>query len=339
MPSLSVVALDGPSEVSLEPEIYLTATFRLDDYEFLVGVHGVAFSTRGKLVGTVREAPEKRQGQNEKNLSAIMRWDGNQGRNHVDWNIPLPLTLSPNSLEHIELIRDQDRRHEVHITIKFTVRAIRSRLLLSPTQEESVSGTRGLLAVPPDVTRWTPENDWRWMVSGNGSADVLQAVDQPFEYTATINHGRWIQDYAPRLGLGRHLVAEIPMPEFHSGIHGLPERLVRAIELVPELEALYRDGDWDQVVRRARGIGELLKGDDFRQFLAQELGYDDAAVKAFDAIVSGTFDFPSRVIHQTTKKGTLQPPISPGKEAAQFVYAAAIGLTNLLARKWQRLQA
>ena len=105
------------------------------------------------------------------------------------------------------------------------------------------------------------------------------------------------------------------------------------------MEKRLREGEWDEVIKGARPVYELLRDQDFYSFLKEALGYPNDALEAFISSVSSAFEFASKSLHEVARPGQgggLRQQFHAAKEDAYLIYAVGVGVVNLVARKMQK---
>ncbi|MBI4337853.1 MAG: hypothetical protein HY683_08525 [Chloroflexi bacterium] len=187
--------------------------------------------------------------------------------------------------------------------------------------------------MPRDVTNWSSNRACDWVLSGDTSPVFLNVDCHPYDQNLTIASSDWVHDFAPTLGIGRFLVAELPVFEKSPPAGQLGQRLTKAVEAMREMREKLQDGEWDEVVEKARPVVELLKHNDFRDFLAEKLVYPQDAVDELWKSLDALFQFTSKFHHPTTKQGAVRQTLTATKEDAYLVYSLSLGLANLIGRK------
>ena len=166
-------------------------------------------------------------------------------------------------LEHIERKRRAHRKGDVKLILSLNVKLLKSKACIShihklAPDEIGISRLKILTesgrtvdaaflvhAYDPDFTTSTTN---RWILSGDSGPVFLQVVEQQLQCNITIPASDWIHDYAPKLGLGRFFVIEVP----YEGI------ISEAWEYVRRAEEALAKCDIESVYANCREVGTLL---------------------------------------------------------------------------------
>jgi hypothetical protein len=148
----------------------------------------------------------------------------------------------------------------------------------------------------------------------------------------------WIHDFAPRLGLGRFAVFEVPEPQLLTVGGQMADAIREGIESAKKAHQSLIRGEWDDVVDDLRGVWELTRNwqSDIKTALKAD-GYTEEAADSFIEVLKSHFALASKFHHKLDKsKQVAVPRIKPSKEDAYLVYATAMSVLNLISRKLNR---
>ena len=325
---------------TVEPTIGFRLTVALDPFEGLLGVEGELTSADGNThISVLRESP-KPTGQAQ-DISASKHWDSGSQRNEKQLDISLVAPLSHRAVGYLESEREKNPRKDVLLSLRLNLKVLRSRTTVLPTnlgRHGSQSGVDAL-TVPKDTRGWSTGKVNQWVLSGEGSEVFLHLYTQGIgggQTDVRIPAEDWRHDFAPALGIGRFVVAELPVPEAAALTGEVAERINTAIESLGKMREELQQGEWDEVVKAARPVAELLRNKIVWDWLQKKLGYPEDAIPEFQKAVSGTFDFAAKALHPTDRSGALRQPVAAAKEDAYLVYSLSVGLVNLLAQKMKK---
>lgn len=320
---------------SIDPEIGFTVTLSLDPLEALVSIEGDLISNAGMLLGPLQHRPNKEL---TKAINAERGWDSDQRRNRENVDFLLVARLSNPGVEHLVECRDKHERRDLWLKLRIFLTRIHSPSIVFPVSVTQSSPTaperENLVTTPIDLRRWGSGNSNNWLISGRNSSEFLRVETQIQELEFRIPAEDWRLDFAPTLGIGKHVIAELPVAALPKSIDGeLSERLGRCIESLRKMEGEFRQGEWEEVVKGARPIAELMRANDFWSVFQARLGYPADAAEEFRRIVNSIFQFTSKPLHETQHTGDLRQQISIGKEDAYLVFSVSVSLINLVLRK------
>jgi hypothetical protein len=227
-------------------------------------------------------------------------------------------------LEHLADLRGKDAKGDVHLTLQIGVRCLRS------------SATITHVAAPPGrgmMAHQRPKFQETHPMLGEGSGGFVHATTQRIDLQHRIPSGDWVHEYAPKFGLGKYLVVELPHPE--AGASGpLEERVERCRKAADVALEKLRQGEWENVCEELRPVWELIRNLPDVQALLTNDGYTADAAKAFNDTIKGLFELSSKFMHAVDKSGkNLVPEVRASKEDAYFQYLTAMAAINLITRK------
>ncbi len=266
-------------------------------------------------------------------------------------HIHLELPLVPRHLDHIEAVREGNRKNDVVLSFDFEICSLVSKTLLAYMQ-------RGHdLGIPSVETRvhqnadpvfyvdrlsgssFHTQTNNMFVLSGDGGRTFIERVTHKESRPATIGSGDWVHDYLAEWKSTRYVVVELPAPPVLSTkTPEIDERVNAAIAAAQKAAGNFADGDWNDIVEDMRPVWELLRNDAHVADLLRRDGYTEEAIDAFNESVKQQFTLASKFIHRTDhSKKNIAPEIKACREDAYFVYSVGLALLNLVSRKAARL--
>lgn len=188
--------------------------------------------------------------------------------------------LDKRALTHIETRRMQNKKGSVKLTLDLRVKSIVTSAVICPVYGVSPSA---LGITPIEIaTGHGKSNGWialayasgpdyssadgnRWILSGSGSPLFLTISEQNLKGHVEITIADWLQDFAPKLGLGEYFIVEIPAGE---------KTIKKAWDYLEQAEECYRHWDVDGAFAKCRDAGRSLDTK-----MKEELGKDSFGYK------------------------------------------------------------
>jgi hypothetical protein len=221
-------------------------------------------------------------------------------------------SLQPNVIDYIEKLREKEKKKSV----KFTVDVFVSSILASKNYGNDIYTDDVLLF-----------------------EIIHQSITKFFE----INQSEWIHDFVEKLGIGKFILLEYPLPSNEIVSPLWLELQKRLFANLQEMESAINSGDWTKSMLCARKffenikIGDSKKGnlafkEEFINLMKQDNHGDEGVNELFSAIWK-LFEFFSKYVHDKDRDGNLMLEPKARKEDAYFAYSVGIGLLNLLSKK------
>jgi hypothetical protein len=236
--------------------------------------------------------------------------------------------LSHRDIDHIESQRAKDRRGDVVFTVR-----LRVSTLVSAAESwlaDTVPSQNGLSPIVH-----TKQSTGKAIVREDPQKGFLLERTIAFDKQYKVPGTNWVHDFAPRLGLGRFAVIEVPVL---SSPTGLGERMGKAAAAADEAEKALRSGEWDDACRDLRGVWEAFRDFDFIKEVATKDGYTDEAAKLLNDAFKNLFALASKFGHVLDKdRKTVLPELHAKREDAYAFYLLARSALDLIARKAKRL--
>ena len=337
-----MATVDGQIEVhpvtdSLEPEIRFRLIIELGPLEAVHAIGGDIYCN-DKRISSLVEMPRD----SRKSIEARTFWNNDQMGRSSREVFDVRASLSRTALDHIEASRENDRRNDVNLHLVLGIRYLTSQANITAVEAIQDEG-KLILTKPTDMRNWFSSNSSDWHLGSTDAAVFLTMVDAKQTISVQISASEWINDFAPVLGLGHFIVAELPLPQnlsIPSDISPeLAERIERAIESLGSMGKELQQGEWDSVIKAARPVVEALRHPSLQTLLTERLNYPQDAADEFRKGVAALFNFSSKSIHVTDQGGDLRQRVSNSKEEAYFVFALCTGLVNLLTRQLAKSMA
>jgi len=332
----------------LEPALEFPLTLSYNSLEVPLSINGLLVAEDGKVLAQLSELSDlKKRGSKE--IGKIAARGTHKDRELSEPNehmVSLMAPLSKGALNHIDNLRDRNKKGDVVFKLILKVRTLNSISLISPLHEVSPGEIGPPLREPLEnlgkhsLITYGYERDYYpkvgnlWLISGDNGPIFLLMNDIQYEIPKTIYASNWIHDFAPQLGIGRFVVAELPIPSPVTTEHEFAERLNRAFEALQKMEEKVKEGEWGEAIEKSRPVAELLRQEDMIRSILDRHGYHEDAADSLLGGIKSLFEYSSKFLHKVDKdRRTIPPDIKAEKEDAYLTYALSTGLVNLLTRK------
>lgn len=329
----------------VEPAIEFPLKLTYNSFESVLSIEGTLLAEDGKVLACLSEKVGTRGREVGKIGARGSGRDKNLEReNSVD--VPLVALLSKGALNHIDNARDKNPKHDVVLTLQLTVRSLNSKAEIAHVHEitpgeigpplrgplESI-GIESLIAYKYGRDYSAPRGNL-WLISGDSDATFLEIRDWPQQIPIEIAASDWVQDFAPQLGIGRFVIAELPLLSPVAMGDEFAGRLNEALKALQEMEDELKPGEWNEAIGKSRPVAELLRHEDMIKSILGKHGYSEEAANSLVNGVKCLFDYSSKFLHRVEKDGkTIAPEIKAEKEDAYLIYSLSVSLLNLLAQK------
>jgi hypothetical protein len=299
-----------------------------DGQEVPISASGGLFCPSDTFVAPVFEWSDQDRGQ----LPLRSYTYSDQSRRTTAW-LNVGVRLGRRELDHIENVRDRDRKKDVHFSVKLALRLLVPKAVARPIKVEEPDRP----SKPGLGASTAPSAPPRVLVEGS-AGEILQlettTVDLPYRFAAT----DWVHDYAPKLGIGSFAVFEIP--DDWVADDKLGDHVKKAMEAAKKARQSLQAGDWEDVCHDLRKVWEILRDDQFVKDTLSKDGYSEEATASLCKALNGFFDLASKFDHALAKdKKTLLPELTARKEDAYLAFGCAMSVLNLIARKAQRTRS
>lgn len=339
-----------PLENSLEPAVEFPLTLTYNSLEAPLSIKGLLVAEDNKVLAPLSDvAGMGTAAQEIGNIGAQGTMKDQDLRRESKHNVSVIAILSQRALDHIDSVRDKNIKGDVILKLILRVRLLKSKAVTPPLHYKAPSeigpplrerlnamGHHALITYRPDRD-YQPEVNNLWVISGSGEPVFLSITDLEQEITKTIYASNWVHDFAPQLGLGRFVLAElpIPVPVTVRGKHS--RRLDKAFEALRKIEEKIKEGEWSEAIEKSRSVAELLRQEEMVKSILFKHGYREDAADSLLGAIRNLFDYSAKFLHKVDKDGTTIPPeIKAEKEDAYLTHSVSTALVNLLTRKAQK---
>ncbi len=227
--------------------------------EAIIGMNGWLETDDKKIIAEINESTLGNQSVNLGAAGTSFDLQFGEGVHQTK----LVAILDKIALEHIERRRMEDRKGDVNLTLNLNVKSVENRARVShlyevnPTsigvRKINISAPGGPFAGSIIAGTYNPnfsaDRENRWILSGSSSPIFLSVKNQALRGAETIPSSDWINDYAPKLGLGEYFVVAIPKGE---------KTIKKAWEYVEKAEEGFRKWVTKEVYANCREAGSLL---------------------------------------------------------------------------------
>lgn len=176
--------------------------------------------------------------------------------------------------------------------------------------------------------------------SSRGNVGAIETHNK--EASTVIHQSNWIKNFYPHLMQERLLVMELSAVDYAGISEEFSDELDRIQDTLERVDGYIRDGHWRDAYYSSREIIETFKGTkpqdfEFRNQLKKRfylLGYDEGHVTAFFDGLAKIYTLLSKPGHtRDQQQQQIVRAINPQREEAEFAYATAYTLTNMLLAK------
>ncbi|MCI4324873.1 MAG: hypothetical protein L3K00_03175 [Thermoplasmata archaeon] len=237
----------------------------------------------------------------------------------ADARIEFHVPLTRREIDYLERTRDADGKKNVTLFFKFHVTFAVPRSTYRELPTAATNGQPGASAIVP---------------GGNSSDELISFITEDPEGSKTIASSDWSQEYVTAFGLGTFLVLELPIPEKTVPTGDFKDRIERAVHSLDLMKQDLVYGEWTELVKHGRGVWDLMRNRlELAPVLLDSGLSQDAAESLLDAMGS-LFNYASKFEKTAEfKSGVVNPVLKADREDAQFAYAVASTVVNLVARK------
>lgn len=334
-----------PMDKSINPELLLELTiFFQRRFEIPIYFDGSISSDENKKIANIINFLYDPQ----KVLELSARDARNEGQDKLVIKAIAP--LNHKALDYLDTQRTKNPKGDIKLNLEIIINVLNSKVNLSHMfiSEEA----KGSYQLPENLKNAIPVfYDYRrqiqnisnqridmWILSGDSSPVFLELRNYEIKKELVIKSSDWIHDYCPVFQIGKFTVFEYFTPDFIQGSGTLEELINESIKALKKMEQNLVEAEWNQVIEDSRAIAELIRKKEEVKDLLKRDGYTDQAIEdLMDKSLQGIFDFASKFHHKLDKNKKLMPEIKASKEDAYLIYAASLGIMNLISKKVQRL--
>lgn len=250
-------------EKFIHPSIYFEVELDYQKFHQAVfGVEGNLMTEDDVILGHMHEVYLEKSSKEPQGLSARGTMMDNQLFRQEKYGVSLVVELDEKSINEIDRTRIKNRKQDVELKLELFWKVIECNAEVAhyfhfkPPQAQKIpirtsSGTdkEGELIV------WAYDHEFRseysngWIISGSNGPTFLNIRTYREECQYCIPSSDWIHDFAPRLGLGRFLILEIPSEG---------ETIKETTSYLTKAEEAFMRWDTKGVFSHCREIGVLL---------------------------------------------------------------------------------
>lgn len=325
-----------PLPKSIGPRLLVTANLQYQrGREALLGISALVKGEDGTVLAHAHEHDINTNG---------FELSAGDTRSLTTGDVNLIVELGERALDHIETLRDKNKKHDVIFVFDFSIRVFTPKLRIPVVKPlAQVKGPPGAVVAQALAYEASGRTDFYsdvadlWLLSadsGRTFADVVVAVPS---FTVTIPASDFLHDFWSEWRRDRFVVFEVPSPDPTIKDPGMKERLIAALDSATNARQKLLAGEWNEVIECLRGVWELVRNQPALKELLAADGYSEEAINALEASFRGQFEFASKFVHREDRGKRLNPELHAQKEDAYLVYSIALSLLNLLARKADRL--
>jgi hypothetical protein len=335
-----------PFDQSIEPAIEFPIMLTYNNLEVPIGIEGVLMAEDNKILSSLQDLSTTSISGSIGNLGALGTIHDSNQLQVNEHKISLVSVLNIKAIDHINNLRIKNIRGDVKLKLILKVKILQSKAAISSLHLKDsadfgpplTQSLRGESIVSYNYVReYSPGRNNMWLISGDSSPVFLSLSYLQHELLTTIYSGSWLQDFSPKLGLGKFIVAELPIPTSKAIKGEFSERLNEAIEALRKMESKIQEGEWTEAIEKSRPVAELVKEEDMIKSILSKHGYQDDAANSLFSAVKNLFDYTSKFHHKLERdKKTLLTETQAEKEDAYLAYSMSVALVNLLTQKFNK---
>lgn len=341
-----------PESESLHPSIDITLNIQYRE-KFLapLSIKGIISGEDNRTLGNIFEVSLKNG-----NSFSIQALHYTQQSNIRDLSITkvFRLTLDQKALDHIEHLREKNKKGDVIIRLDLSMLVLEGRAeiggyaierLQIPILNQQGNTVRQADLLRIDGSNPDLHNTHTRMMIPSQDLSYLNLREETMTLTNIIKGSDWVNDFQPQLGIGKFLIMEIPeVININEPKDEIEERLHSASKHLLEISELVKKGEWEEVAEDCRAVYEDLRKNFKEKFdsLVQKLlrddnGISDKGIADFMKMIDGHNGFIHEFHHTRGEDGKVKK-IVVHKEDAYALYITLIGLVNILTTKYHRLK-
>lgn len=335
------IAIVGPAKDTIRPAIDFTVTILTSKLKDTIpfSVNGVIRAEDGKVLSTIYAIDE----QDADWIIKIQREGTTYNQDAIKFKCRVD--LEENALEHIERLREKNRKHKVQLMFDINVIQLQASIGWSALSRRSITTANG-----EKVDTYI--YDYEGAKSSNDSAkpitvrneEYLQIQRRHIREEKEISDSDWIVDYLPVLQKMNYLLMEVPeiapLNFVDDNLKEFASRLKASTDKLKSIQAKLREGEWDAVVRECRGVYEDLKkgfpfNNNLKELISRDTGIPSKNLNDLVIFLDKSFDYDEASHHYRTPEGD-EIKLMIHKEDAYFSYLRLLGIVNMLNSKISR---
>ena len=249
-----------PYEESIYPGLRFELEISYKKYqEAMIGMEGRLLSDDQKIIAELKEISTN--GEFYDIAATGSRFDA-QFKEDI-CKVTVFALLDRRALSHIESRRMDNRKGDVELILRLTLKSINNKALLlhlfpvkaeklgiKPISIRTSEGDReGEIMVTAYDHKFSASYTNQWVLSGKEGPYFLSIKKEDLQPGITIPSSDWIHDFAPKLELGEYFIIEIPRGK---------ETIEKAWNHIEEAEECFRNWDTKGAYAHCREAGTLL---------------------------------------------------------------------------------
>lgn len=259
------------------------------------------------------------------------------------FTVSLYFQLTRNAIDYIETLRGKNSNGDLDLILKMLIGSIDSKISSPPVFAE-IKDLKAM-ETPNYLFRYNSSNnnappmtaDRIKLISTNDQYQILDLIYNELKWNISISSSDWAQKFCPILGIGKYISMDLYVSEIEKPQNLMEKNLTFMIETIDKMEKYLQQGEWSDVIEKSRPLAELLrniiKNNDLSSMF-KSAGYNDQTIDNLRRLFIEFFDFSSKFVHRIEKNGSgLMEKNKVEKEDAYFIYAASIGIVNLISKK------
>lgn len=299
-----------PSFKNIEPSLFISFRIRYSNYGVLPYMIKGELLIDQKRIAILSEILERRYSN-----SVLRKPLDRKDDDFYDLNLEADLTEK--AIDAINHSRDKNQG-DVKFTIKINVQFLETNIAFSNSDRNKL--------------HWN-QDEWNPVYLNKYSNYLLEKKIETVIVSKSISSSDWVKQFIPILKIGKFLTYEIPLITTDGIGEKFKERINSAIESIEVMENARRQCEWNLVIKEARPIIELINHKNEIIQLFRNEGFEEEAINKFVEMLLSFFHYVSKFIHRVSQNKNLLKISSAQKEDAEFVYAMAVNLVNLISRK------
>ncbi len=331
---MSLIHLIKAYEKSVNPSLQISITIYYSESKIPLSLEGEVLSSDNTHLANFCSTSSMPQQTQDINLF------DNSYRNSSNqpYNSDVIVNLSKEALGHIGKMREKNINKDVELRINLKIKYLISNVLIShlflSSQYDPNINSIKQCPVIYDNTRgdtYAPVGDMN-ILSGNNGKSFLKLKTDNFNESYIITASDWINNYAPKLGLGKYIILEIPEPDILE-----EEKFQELISIKDKVKLHLDQGNWNDAISNSRMVYELLsKEKDLMESLKNSFAnqcFSDEAIENFFNGIYGLFNFTSKFDHILNQNKEFQQCPIANKEDAYMSYSIISNLINMISKK------
>lgn len=248
---------------------------------------------------------------------------GLRANEYYTYTLQLEADLSPKALLAIEEFREENNG-DVKLSVVGKMRYFKSDIYKSDSTIKSSH---------PHT------NEWSAIYINSNQQGILSRCEDEVVRSIEISSSDWIKEYLPIFGYGSFISYDLPIIKPELVTNEFKARVDEALASISDMEKARKRCEWNQVIKEARPVLEVVKKDKIRlERLLIDGGFTNQATSDFIEMLQKFHDYASKFIHKMERGNHIDPmPTIPAqREDGDFVYAMAINIVNVITKKIYR---